>query len=567
VNNNLKKILISSFLVMTSVLLIGTIAYFRRTVNGNITGNTGNLVLIVNEANSELNETFTIPLNTNVEYVMPGERDVVYLDIDSTGSSGNVLIEIEIERTNLPDNLKFYLDKNLTEELTSMFFCIFKSDSMTKQIPIYWYWDAGIDSDNDSLFINKEVEATINVTARIIGNNFYEQLLSSATIDTNVDFTYSSLKFIESDQCYEYSNQCNENGEYCTEFEQQCFEENGQGLMQRENTKNDKYPILYYRGDVSNNNVIYANFCWLIVRTTETGGIKLIYNGEINEDGSCNNYSYAGFDLETGSYDENYDSELINQYINKTKYAFNEIAASPVYVGYMYNDTQEFSSYTTLYATEYIAHLANNTIDGETGRHTQNLKDSNAKSIIDAWYETNIQGKPEESLLEDTVWCNDRSVTDKTYSIENYETNGGFNYAASTRTFNCADAECYSYFSTPSLTCNRDVDKFTVEDANGNGDLNYPIGLLTVDEMIISGVTGTESIIPISYLTTNGYFWTLSPAAFVRTSIASAFMFTNFVDSEYADMTTLGLRPSISLKPGIKILSGDGSFEKPYQIY
>jgi len=44
-------------------------------------------------------------------------------------------------------------------------------------------------------------------------------------------------------------------------------------------------------------------------------------------------------------------------------------------------------------------------------------------------------------------------------------------------------------------------------------------------------------------------------------------MFTNFVDSEYADMTTLGLRPSISLKPGIKILSGDGSFEKPYQIY
>ena len=39
----------------------------------------------------------------------------------------------------------------------------------------------------------------------------------------------------------------------------------------------------------TNNNVIFGNYCWKIVRTTNTGGIKLIYNGVPSSDGSCNN--------------------------------------------------------------------------------------------------------------------------------------------------------------------------------------------------------------------------------------------------------------------------------------
>ena len=40
-------------------------------------------------------------------------------------------------------------------------------------------------------------------------------------------------------------------------------------------------PVYYYRGDADkvNNNVIFNNMCWKIIRTTETGGVKLIYNG------------------------------------------------------------------------------------------------------------------------------------------------------------------------------------------------------------------------------------------------------------------------------------------------
>ena len=38
-------------------------------------------------------------------------------------------------------------------------------------------------------------------------------------------------------------------------------------------------PVYYFNGDVENNNVLFGGFCWKMVRTTDTGGIKMIYNG------------------------------------------------------------------------------------------------------------------------------------------------------------------------------------------------------------------------------------------------------------------------------------------------
>ena len=63
---------------------------------------------------------------------------------------------------------------------------------------------------------------------------------------------------------------------------------NGQGLYIRAGTENDMYPIYYFRGAVDNNHVLFANFCWRILRTTDTGGVKLIYDG-VPSGGECNN--------------------------------------------------------------------------------------------------------------------------------------------------------------------------------------------------------------------------------------------------------------------------------------
>ena len=99
---------------------------------------------------------------------------------------------------------------------------------------------------------------------------------------------------------------------------------NGNGLYVRTGTENDSFPIYYYRGEVSDNNVLFANFCWKIVRTTDTGGIKLIYNGKPASDGSCNNTGTAT-QLDSTS-------------------AFNSAYNSAAYVGYMYGTTYKYSS-------------------------------------------------------------------------------------------------------------------------------------------------------------------------------------------------------------------------------
>jgi len=525
-----KRVLVMSTLLVAIILLgIGTIAYFRRMVNGNITGQAGNLVLIVNEANAVDNETFTITLKRSEEenFIMPDDKGTFDLNIDATGSTSDVTVTAVLSRVNLPNNLRFYLDENYEEELSTNSWVIEKADTMIKTVPIYWYWDGSIDDENDSDFINTEITANISVSASI-SKTLYDTLMSfDKTVDTDVDFNLISS------------------------------ETNGVGLMLKNETQNDEHPILYYRGDVANNNVVYAGYCWLIVRTTETGGIKLLYNGELNSDGSCTNHS--GVDEQGWSYDELATS------INRTSSAFNENSASPVYSGYMYNDSSLYVelSPVTLDGTGYLAHLSDNTVDSETGRHIQNLKDSTIKSIIDEWYEKNVFNSSNEKLLEDTVWCNDRSVIDETYSIENYASgvNKTIFFGVLTRLYDNA---------RPSLSCLRDMDKFTVDSSDGNGDLIYPIGLLTADELYLAG--NTDSIYGnINYGYGGSYlgvyfddeYWTMSPAYFNSVPEQSVYYINQY---PLASSTNgkYGVRPSISLKNSTVLADGNGTFENPY---
>jgi len=529
-----KKVLVMSTLLVAIVLLgIGTIAYFRRTVNGNLAGQTGNLVLIVNEANAVQNQSFSVSLNRSEEepFVLPDDKGSFNINIDSTGSSSDVDVTITITRTNLPDNLKFYLDSAYTEELTTTTYVIKKSNDMTMAVPVYWFWDGSVDDENDTLFMGKTLEANVSVTATVaVPPTLLETLLAqSYTLDTNVDFS------------------------------QGASETNGQGLMMVSSTQNENYPVLYYRGDVTNNNVIYAGFCWLIVRTTETGGIKLIYNGVVNDDGSCNNYSGVGGEPANSDYE--------GAYINRATVVFNEVDGSPVYVGYMYNDTNKFYASYTLDATGYIAHLSDNTIDSTTGRHTQNLKDSTIKGVIDAWYVSNIDGKSEENLLEDTVWCADRSVTSTNFSIMNYATDDMFMYSAGTR-LGAESLFDESIISTiePSLSCTRDMDRFTVDSTNGNGDLNYPISMLTADEIALAGnVYIVDGDLITTYLTLPNGVWVLSPRSFRYGYAISFFLQQVGLVSNNVNLSG-GVRPSVSLGLGAHVTGGNGSFETPYIV-
>ncbi len=277
------------------------------------------------------------------------------------------------------------------------------------------------------------------------------------------------------------------------DFGQISSDTNGKGVYTFASTKDDAFPVHYYRGAVTDNNLKFANFCWKIVRTTETGGVKLIYNGSPDENGYCTNTT--GEATQIG------------------KSAFNETANSKEYVGYMVN----------------------------------NKTDSTIKGAIDTWYQNNMTDYTEK--LEDTIWCNDGS----------YRVDGSTGYTY----FGAYDRTVTTY--QPSLGCINNEDKFTVNEANGNGLLTYPVALLTADEfMLAGGLYNTSN--SSYYLYTNEEWWALSPSSF---SYHMAHGFNVYSDGKLDDFNVtnaLGVRPTLSLFPGTKITSGDGTMERPFIV-
>ena len=84
---------------------------------------------------------------------------------------------------------------------------------------------------------------------------------------------------------------------------------NGKGVYLRAGTQNDPYPIYYYRGAVTDNNVYFGGFCWKMVRTTSTGGTKMIYNGLLQETFESTLLSSSSFGItDDGTYPFDYDS-------------------------------------------------------------------------------------------------------------------------------------------------------------------------------------------------------------------------------------------------------------------
>ena len=179
---------------------------------------------------------------------------------------------------------------------------------------------------------------------------------------------------------------------------------------------------------------------------------------------------------------------------------------------------------------------------------------------LDYWYYNNIEQKGYKDYIEDTVWCNDRSI----YSLGGWNPDGGTTSSNYSLYFGAYNRARTTY--TPDLTCAREIDKFTVDEANGNGDLTYPVGLLTADEIMLAGAKYYASD-SSHYLYTGKTYWSGSPSDFSR-NLANGFYVTSSGYLYYSYVTTThGVRPSLSLKRGFTIVDGgEGTVEKPYVV-
>ena len=282
-----------------------------------------------------------------------------------------------------------------------------------------------------------------------------------------------------------------------------------------ETTDYDGNPTYYYRGSVENNYVKFAGFYWRIIRINSNGSIRMIYDGTS---------AHANGEA---SEDRQYESSKFN-----SQYTDN------MYVGYMYtqNETNGLSESSTI------------------------------KSNADNFFVTNLINY--QNIMDiNSGYCNDR----RTISARN---NPGVGQ-------NDTIYQGYqrAVYSSPELSC-QDVDLFTLTSSLiGNKALTYPVGLITMDELLLTGFGGGafEGVIVFqkkgynTFLNTGMFFWTMTPI-YGTYAIGDGYWTTSvflMADGKINDFVTTAsntyLKPVINIRSDVKI-TGSGTMNDPYII-
>ena len=292
----------------------------------------------------------------------------------------------------------------------------------------------------------------------------------------------------------------------------------------------DDYGTSYYfRGAVTNNYVEFANKCWRIVRVGGDGSVKLILHND-NKAGAANPCDAAN----------NSASAAFARYSDTTyTSAFNTNYNDNAYVGFMYG-TPGSGTYQATHA---------------------NTNNSTILTNLEAWYTNNL--KTYESVIDDTVWCNDKTnVTDTSYNPSSYGGNAtGLGYGTNVTYYGATQRLVGTSGSAggtgPSLKCNGELSK-----------INSKVGLITADELAYAGYVYKQNN-TTTYLQENAtdtYWWSLSPYSFdggdarvwrVRGGNGD---FGNYYVSG-----AIGVRPSISLKSTTNV-TGEGTSSSPFII-
>jgi len=382
---------------------------------------------------------------------------------------------------------------------------------------------------------------------------------------------------------------------------------NSNGVSLLSGTESDTYPVYYYTRAITNNNILFGNYCWKMVLTTENGGVKLLYNGVPTEasDGTktCDNTGTASQLSSTSRFNWVYNSPAYVGYMYNTVYSYSSKSMSSVTDTIIYgntftysngtytlSNTTSFSDWSSNYSSlsnyhytcfnttgtctsvSYIYYANTNnssayyiTLTGGKSVETAlnemlynsdvNTKDSTIKANIDEWYGSSIVGQSDSngklytSYLENTIFCNNRATT----NLGGWNPNGG-------------SVTSYMFFNYNSLECENVTDQFTLSVANGgtsgygNNALKYPVGLLSYYEANLTR-GGTSS----SYLNSGQNYWLLSPNYFFFSSPYGYNVLSGGSLSSYYAGGSYGVRPSVSLSSSVEIASGgDGTVNNPY---
>ena len=377
----------------------------------------------------------------------------------------------------------------------------------------------------------------------------------------------------------------------------------------------------YYRGNVTNNYVKFADKYWRIIRINGDGTVRVIYDGT---SAHTNGESSADRQIGTSAFNNYWKKDNVQETTNSGVYGDNagvgymygnrdaivEATSSSSSISFTNTDTYyiakeytydattdrftlkdpiavlgsamtsdyigyyTFGSTSTTSSNSYVYKIFGVTVGdksasvkygyvryGTSSKEVAqtNINDSTIKTYLDNWYKTHISGTENEQYLADNIFCNDRS-----FASNNSGTGAGVSYSYY-RWYN-RPWESNNYNKKMMLTCLQQNDAFTVSDTtNGNGALTHPIGLITTDEVVLAG--GWSASNNGYYLYSGSWYWASSSYNLdsFNARVMSVYSSGNAHNADDVSTSNGGVWPVINLKAEI-LAQGSGTATDPYHL-
>ena len=563
-------IVVASLLV---VVLSVTLAYFTAQIIGkgkDVSVSSADLKIVFTDTDGNIegsnitpgwsnSKTFTVKNESNGTY----KYDIIIKDLINTFKTYKYL-EYKITSTDGGYNMTdyAYLPKSSTKEDVALAYeiSIDKGKTHTYTIEIKYVNDESVDQSIDmgqslsgTIYIREFTKPIMKLTDKLMADNSTIGTRTTFTVftETNTGTLYKATEQIGTNpvkDVYYFAGDAKNNWvKFGKTTESSCTYKGKDVLFANMTDETTKTPEnetectstnICYVGEIGGYAVgLTESECsgmegtkWITEKATWSEAKKDIYWRIIrtNADGSIK-LLYAGTSPDT---EKAYIGESV----------FNPTDNDPMYVGYKYGTTGS---------------LENNRL---------NTNDSTIKTYVDNWYKNNLTAYT-KYLSKDAVYCNDRNLA----SGQSYSTKNNFDYAPYER---------IEKNKQPTYNCTNMNDAFSVN--NTNAKLDYPVGLMTIDELSYAGgKSWTKLTAPYVWyytnangesITGNAPSWSLSPRIWYGTYSSTnvwrwndSYYLGSFLPADVVD--SIAVRPTVSLSSCNLISRGDGSPENPYVVY
>ena len=564
-----------TILAVTSLLLVVvlsvTLAYFTAQITGegkniSVTSTDLKIVFTDTDGNIEVNgtapgwsnsKTFTVKNESNGTY----KYDIIIKDLVNTFKTYKYL-QYKITSTDGGYNMTdySYLTKSNTKEDVALAYeiSIDKGKTHTYTIEIKYANDESVDQSIDmgkslsgTIYIREFTKPIMKLTDKLMADNptIGTRTTFTAFTETNTGTLYKATEQIGTNpvkDVYYFAGDAKNNWvKFGKTTESSCTYNNSEVYYADLSSG-----TMVIRKPYNQEECLSSNVCTLgdlkgvgVTDNICTGnggtltGEKATWNGtstkdiywriiRTNADGSIK-LLYAGTSPDTEK-----------AYIGMSE--FNTTYDDPMYAGYKYGTTGS---------------LENNRL---------NTNDSTIKTYVDNWYKNNLIAYT-KYLSKDAVYCNDRNLA----SGQTYSTTSNFDYASWER---------IGTNKQPTYNCTNMRDAFSVN--NTSAKLNYPIGLMSIDELSYAGGnSSTRLTAPYVWYYTNANgessYGSLTFGSLSLVRWKDSYTLVWGIDGSDSPgflngIHTGGLhavRPSVSLLSCNLISRGDGSANNPYVIY